>query len=75
MKYLVVLIGATVLDFIWAAYITSVAAKFPIRAACWSALIGLTGGALTLSYVGDPWMLLPMGVGFWLGTYISVRRA
>jgi hypothetical protein len=74
MRYALLFLSAAALDFVWAAYIAAVAAKRPTASACWSTLIGLIGGSLTIQYIGDHWALLPVAAGFFAGTYICVRR-
>lgn len=61
------------LDFAWAGYIKAVADGQAMRAAVLaSALMAITG-AITLSYVNNPWMLIPVALGAFAGTYASVR--
>ena len=62
------------LDFIWAHYIASVAAKRPMQSAVWSTGTILLSGVAAVEYVHQPWLLIPAGLGAFIATWIAVTR-
>jgi len=72
MKYLGIFFLAFAVDYVWAVYIKSAASGKPYMAAISSAVIFLSGGMITLSYIDDGWMLLPATAGAALGTYFAI---
>ena len=74
MKYLLVFLVVTLLDYGWGAYIKAVSQKRPYQAAVWSAGIYLIGMANTLLAVEDHWMLIPGTLGTLLGTFLAVTH-
>ncbi len=69
----VVFVAMTATDIIWAKYTRHVADGRPTLAAIFSVGIVLAGGFVTLSYVNEPLMLLPMACGAYAGTWLAVR--
>jgi len=68
--------GAMVaLDFAWAKYTIYCADRRPAHAAAIASIIFGLGAYVTLTYVDDPWMLLPATAGALVGTYLAVRQA
>jgi hypothetical protein len=73
MMYMAAFFGMVLLDIIWAEYSKACAA----RRALWAGImaIGIIVGSalLVLSYTQDPWLLVPMGMGAFVGTFTSVK--
>jgi flagellar motor component MotA len=66
--------GAMVtLDLVWAAYTLKVQDKKPALAGMYASAIMIINAVVTLSYINDPWMLLPVMAGAFVGTYVGVR--
>jgi len=61
-----------VTDLCWAFYISRVKDHQPFRSALWSVGLFLTGAIGTISYVNDPWLLIPATLGAFSGTYLAV---
>lgn len=62
------------LDIMSAWYTRAVAARHPTRAALAAMAMVLFGGAATIAYVDNHWMLVPALAGAALGTYIGTKR-
>lgn len=60
-------------DSIWAKYIETAAAGRALPAAVWSMLIFTFGSIVTIGYVNDHWMLIPVLLGSFAGTYLTIR--
>lgn len=63
------------LDFIWAEYTRAITDKRPHRAATTAVQIILLSGFATTSYVHNPILLIPAGLGAYAGTWASVKLA
>ena len=61
------------LDWLWADYTASIARERPHRAAGMAVGIILFSGFVTTSYVHDPWLLIPAGLGAYAGTWACVK--
>lgn len=75
LPFLTVFVAMFAVDFVWARYITACAERARFEAASWSVLVILLGGYVAISYVGDPWLLIPAGLGAFAGTWVSVTYA
>jgi hypothetical protein len=63
------------LDITWVFYIRNVEAGRALSSASWAAFLYLTAAAATVSYVQDPWLLIPATAGAFLGTLFGVMRS
>ena len=72
-KALEVFAATAVVDVVWARYVRHIADSRAVPAALYATAIALIGGFVTLTYVGDPVMLLPMSLGACFGTWLAVR--
>lgn len=63
------------LDLCWAFYTRKVTAGDPTTAAAWAGALFLINAAATVSFVKDPWLLVPCAAGAVCGTYAAVRTA
>ena len=61
------------LDFVWARYVQACQDKRAIPAASLGAMLVLLNGVVTISYVADPWMLIPIVAGAFAGTWTGVK--
>lgn len=69
-----VLVAFIVLDFIWARYMTAVAAGHRVHAALWSFAITALSGFSVIQYVENHWMLVPACIGCAIGTYFGTHK-
>lgn len=73
-KAAIVFIAMFALDFVWARYTFAMTQKRAGAAATYSAVIIGLGGASTINYVSDHWMLIPAAAGAFAGTWLAVER-
>jgi len=59
-------------DVFWALYIKKVQQSKPLAAGMWAVFLFIPGAFVTLSYVHDPWLLIPAGFGAFTGTAVTV---
>lgn len=69
-----VFLASAFIDFAWAHYTMAVSAKRVHPAAAWSVVIGLLGAVSVLSYTHNKWLLIPIALGYYAGTWFAVRR-
>jgi uncharacterized membrane protein YfcA len=67
--------GMVVLDFVWARYTIAITKKYAVVGGGYAALIMVLNGTVTLTYVHDPWMIIPAAAGAFVGTYIGSKIA
>ena len=60
------------LDFAWAAYIKWVAHDDIWKASSMASVLMVINGGVVLSYVSNPWMLIPVALGAFSGTYACI---
>lgn len=70
---LLVFAGVTFVDTLWALYIRYTANGSPWRASISAVGLTLCGALLTLEYVKDPLMLIPAGLGAFVGTFATLK--
>lgn len=71
----VVCFSATwVIDVCYAKYLIYTTDGRPSPAATYGTLVYLFGAVNVLSYSQDPWLLVPILIGGWLGTYTTVWK-
>jgi ABC-type uncharacterized transport system permease subunit len=61
-----------VVDVMYAFYTLAVTDLKPWRSATIGALMYVLLAAGVISYSSNPWYLIPIGMGSWIGTYIAV---
>ncbi len=64
--------GMFALDFVFARYTLSVMSQRPVAASSYAAGCLLLQGAVILSYVNEPIMLIPAAAGAFIGTYVGM---
>lgn len=62
------------LDFVWVFYTKSVAAGRAHPASVWAGAITVLNGVAAIIYVGDPWTIVPAGLGAGAGTLLAMRK-
>jgi lipid-A-disaccharide synthase-like uncharacterized protein len=72
MKWLLVFVAMFAMDFVWARYTHAIAEHRAMPASFWAVAILGFSGYVTTSYVKDPWMLIPAGVGAFMGTWAAI---
>lgn len=63
--------GMVALDFVWARYTINLVKKYNAVSGGYAATIMLLNGVVTLTYVHDPWMILPAAAGAFVGTFLG----
>lgn len=71
-RSLVAFIATFVNDFVWAHYISSITTSPAVVAGIWGMVTVVLGAFVVLSYVDDNRMIIPAGLGAFLGTYFAV---
>jgi hypothetical protein len=71
---LIAFFGMFALDFVFARYTLSVATGRRLRASNYAALCVIFQGAVILSYVHNPALLLVAAAGAFAGTYVGSRK-
>jgi hypothetical protein len=72
-KGLAIFIVMALTDFLWASYIDYIAKGKPIQSALYASAVSLVGSVATIVYVADHWMVIPITLGAFVGTYICVK--
>jgi hypothetical protein len=72
--WLALLAGCLVYDYVNANYIRAVAEYDRWKAALTSSFLVVVGGIFTLEYVQNPWNLIPIATGCFLGTLLSFNK-
>lgn len=67
-----VFLAYVALDFVFAKYVSATAEARGGAASSWSTGIVAFSGYITISYVSNPWLLIPAGLGAFVGTYLGV---
>lgn len=62
-----------ILDFVWAKYTVALAKEQALASANWSMLIAVVAGIAIVTYVHNPWLLIPAALGGWVGTYFGIK--
>lgn len=72
-KYFIIFIALLFTDVIWALYIRWSARGKAVKAATASILIYVIGAFTFGEFIKDAWVLIPAGLGCWIGTYITIK--
>jgi hypothetical protein len=70
-----IFVAMAISDFLWAQYIIATTNQRSLKASIWSASIALVNGAVILTYVKSPWLILVAAAGAFVGTFLSIKRA
>lgn len=60
------------LDFAWAAYIKLVATDNALKASLAASGLMIINAFVVMSYVDNPWMVIPVALGAFSGTYTCI---
>lgn len=72
-KWIAVFVGMFALDWAWATYTMAAADRKALAASLASVVIAVVGAAVTVAYVYDWWLLIPVACGCFAGTYSAVK--
>lgn len=73
MTALTVFVVYVVFDILYALYVLCVSRKQAVAASGISAVLYSLGAYGVRSYMDNPWYVLPLGIGAFVGTYIAVK--
>jgi len=73
MTYLLMFFVTVLVDVVWARWAQHTAAGHPWRASCYSVGIVLLGALTVIWYIDDHWLLIPVALGSFVGTFIAVK--
>lgn len=71
--FFAVLIATVVTDALWALYMLNVAKKSPALAATYGSLIHILTAFTVISYTENYLYLIPLVIGSFVGTYLTVK--
>ena len=72
-KATLVFLAVTVLNFLWAAYISHTSKGNVLHASLYAFAISLLSGIVTLTYASDHMMVIPAAFGAFVGTYLCLK--
>lgn len=72
MSIIITFLALFVTDICWAYYINSVKDGSALKSASWATFMFGIGAIGTISYVTNPWLLIPALLGAFCGTYLGV---
>ncbi len=61
------------IDWLYCVYTITITERAAIKAANSGAVIYMINAVGILSYLKNPWYILFVGIGGWLGTYLAVK--
>lgn len=73
LRALIVFFSAILVDVAWGFYIRRAGTGNAVKAANWAVGIMLFGVFNTISWLENRWMLIPVYLGAWIGTYGVVK--
>ena len=68
-----VFLALVVIDILYAVYTKQVMKDKPAYSSLLAAGIYVINAIITINFVIDPWLLIPAGLGAFVGTYIGVK--
>jgi uncharacterized membrane protein len=75
-QILYVFAAAFVLGYVYSLYIRRTASAIKLKERAWASTTGSAlyalGAIVVISYVGNPWLLIPAVVGDWLGSFLQM---
>jgi len=72
-KYIVIFFALVLTDIVWALYIRWAANGKALKAGLSSILIYVIGAFTFGEFIKDAWILIPAGLGCFVGTYVTIR--
>ena len=73
MKYLLAFFGMVLLDWTWAQYTKAIADKRLWKGSVYAVGTVIGGAFLVIGYTQDYWLLVPVGAGAFVGTFLSIK--
>jgi len=73
-QWFLVFVAYVGLDYVFARYTRAAAEGRQVPASNWAVLITLFNAFVVISFVKDPWLILPSCAGAFVGTYLSLRK-
>ena len=73
MNYFLVMIAYIFLDIAWAKYTLYVSRKEVVSASLWASIIPVFSSFMVLQYIGDVYMIIPMCIGSFIGTFVTLQ--
>jgi uncharacterized membrane protein YfcA len=73
LTWLQVFFGLVVIDVLYAIYTKQVQKDNAILASLSAAVLYIISGLVVVGFVKDIWLLVPAGLGAFVGTYIGVK--
>lgn len=74
MNYVSIFLIYLTSDYAAALWAEACARKDPLRAAHWAFTYHALHGLGVLYVVADPWCIIPLALGGWIGTYFAILR-
>ena len=74
LTWVLLFFSAFTLDIFTVLYTKAIVAKRGLRAANISVVLFLLSVYGTINYISDPINIVPIALGYWLGSYVSVRQ-
>ncbi len=72
LEFTVAFVAMFLTDFCWAIYVNSVKNDAPFKSSMWALFLFLCGSIAVIGYTTNPWLLVPAGIGAFVGTYVGV---
>lgn len=72
-SWVAVFTAMVVLDFLWARYIIALRDDNAYIAGALAGSLYVLGGFVTVSFVADYWLLIPAGLGAFVGTVLGSK--
>ncbi|MDI6821003.1 MAG: hypothetical protein QMD65_02365 [Patescibacteria group bacterium] len=72
-KIILVFLATAISDVLWTFYIRRTGQGKALAASSFTFLIALLGGIAVVTYVENPWYLVPTAFGAFIGTFISIK--
>lgn len=70
---LTVFVVYVLFDILYAFYVLCVSRKLPVTASTVSAALYSLGAYGVMSYMENPWYLIPLAIGAWVGTFVAIK--
>lgn len=71
--FLFVMVTYILIDIAYAKYTQAVAKNKILAASIWSSVIPVMTAILVLQYVNNIYVLIPMAIGAFIGTYLALK--
>ena len=72
-EWLQVFFGLVIIDILYAIYTKQVQKDNPLWSSSLATIIFVVNAIVVISFVDNHWLLIPAGLGAFVGTYIGVK--